>query len=105
MTEAVGRTRFTGERFRLLPAGFLGRVGGTGGPPSHLISSPIEHPCVTEPLRQLTEAGHALDLLAVNREGVVDVDALPRLLRPNTGLVAVMLANHETGAIQPVAKL
>src|SRR5262245_47509792 len=83
----------------------FGLVRTTGSSPVHLISSPIEHPCVTEPLRQLAEAGHALDLLPVSLEGIVDAEALPPLLRSDTRLVAVMLANHETGAIQPVTKL
>lgn len=71
----------------------------------HIIASPIEHPCVSEPLRQLADTGHAVDYLPVNRDGVVQAPALTGLLRPDTRLVCVMLANHETGAIQPIAEL
>jgi cysteine desulfurase len=78
---------------------------GLAGPPGHLIASPIEHPSVSEPLAALAEQGHALDRLPVGPTGVVEAAALPPLLRPETRLVAVMLANHETGAIQPVAAL
>jgi cysteine desulfurase len=69
---------------------------------NHLIASPIEHPSVLEPLRHLAQNGHALSWLGVDTTGVVRVEELPALLRDDTGLVAVMLANHETGAIQPV---
>ncbi|HXG12559.1 MAG TPA: cysteine desulfurase family protein [Gemmataceae bacterium] len=83
----------------------LALFGLAGPPPGHLISSPIEHPSVAEPLRRLTERGFALDLLPVDTAGVVQADVLPRLLRPETRLVSVMLANNETGALQPIREL
>jgi cysteine desulfurase len=69
---------------------------------AHILTSPIEHPCVLEPLRQLEEQGCTVDMLPVNRRGVVEAAAVRERLRPNTELVAVMLANHETGAVQPI---
>ncbi len=83
----------------------LALFGLAGSPPDHLITSPIEHPSVAEPIRRLEQAGFAVDRLPVNATGIVEVDALPGLLRPDTRLVSVMLANHETGAVQPVADL
>lgn len=80
----------------------LAIFGLAGSPPAHLVSSPIEHPCVIEPLRQLAAHGFALDLLPVDKSGVVQVDALTESLKPDTRLVSVMFANHETGAIQPL---
>jgi cysteine desulfurase len=44
-------------------------------------------------------------MLAVTRSGVVDPDRLPGLLAAGPALVSVMLANNETGAIQPIAKI
>jgi cysteine desulfurase len=41
----------------------------------------------------------------VDAQGVVSADAFAQLLRPDSWLVSVMLANHETGAVQPVAQL
>jgi cysteine desulfurase len=81
----------------------LAVFGLAGTAPGHLVASPLEHPCVTEPLRRLAASGFALDWLPVDAEGRVRADALPGLLRPDTRLVSVMLANHETGAVQPVA--
>jgi cysteine desulfurase len=78
---------------------------GLCGPPAHLLASPVEHPSVLEPLRHLAAAGFTLDLLPVDGRGVVPADALGERLRPDTRLVALMLANHETGAVQPVREL
>jgi cysteine desulfurase len=83
----------------------LALFGLAGSPPGHVIGTAIEHPCVTEPLRRLAETGFALDRLGVSRDGVVREEQLHRLLRPDTRLVTVMLANHETGAVQPVQAL
>lgn len=80
----------------------LALFGLCGDPPGHLLASPIEHPSVAEPLRRLTETGFLLDTLPVDAQGCVRVETLPDRLRPETHLVAVMLANHETGALQPI---
>ena len=81
----------------------LALFGLAGDPPGHIIASPIEHPSVAEPVRRLVEIGFEVDYLPVNRTGVVHIDALDDLLRPETRLVTVMLANNETGAMQPMA--
>jgi cysteine desulfurase len=83
----------------------LALAGLAGEPPGQLIASPIEHPSAGEPLRQLARAGFALETLPVSSAGTVSASDLANLLRPETRLVAVMLANHETGAIQPTAEL
>jgi cysteine desulfurase len=80
----------------------LALAGLAGSPPAHLVASPIEHPSVVEPLRHLEQTGFALSWLPVLPSGVVAIDHLAGLVRPETTLVAVMLVNHETGAIQPV---
>jgi cysteine desulfurase len=83
----------------------LALFGLAGEPPAHLLASPVEHPSVLEPLRHLAAGGFTLDLLRVDARGVVPLEALREALRPETRLVAVMLANHETGAVQPVRNL
>ncbi len=67
--------------------------------------SAIEHPCVFEPARQMKRNGWSVAEIGVDVEGVVQADALAQALRIPTGIVSVMLANNETGAIQPVAML
>lgn len=81
----------------------LAIFGLAGDQPGAIVSSGIEHPCVTEPIRQLVQRGCTFVPLSVNSEGVVQPPSQgwPKDAR----LVCVMLANHETGAIQPVAAL
>jgi cysteine desulfurase len=83
----------------------LALFGLAGELPGHLITTPIEHPSVAEPVERLAQRGFAVGKLPVNRTGVVQADALPSLLRAETRLVSTMLANNETGAVQPVAQL
>jgi cysteine desulfurase len=83
----------------------LALFGLAGDLLGHVLASPIEHPSVAEPLRQLTREGFTVEWLAVNRSGHVLVDELRNRLHDSTRLVAVMLANHETGAVQPVRQL
>jgi cysteine desulfurase len=65
---------------------------------TELLSSAIEHPCVVEPLRQLG----GVAWLPVSPAGVVEVQTVLSHVTADTRLVSLMLANHETGAIQPV---
>jgi cysteine desulfurase len=83
----------------------LALVSHAGDLPGHLISSPIEHPSVMEPVKQLQERGFQVDWLPVDQQGLVGLETLPNLLRPQTRFVTVMLANHEMGAIQPIRDL
>ena len=83
----------------------LALFGLAGSPPGHILASPIEHPCVAEPLRQLAKRGFEVEYLPVDANGIVSADAFRDRLRPDTRLATVMLVNHETGAIQPVGDL
>ena len=71
-------------------------------PDAEILVSPVEHPAVLEPARR---AGARLRMIPVDRDGVVDLPALRNLLSPRTGLIAVMAANNETGAIQPIEEI
>jgi len=83
----------------------LALFGLAGQPPAHLITSPVEHPSVAEPMQQLARRGFAVDRLSVDGRGIVRAESLDELIRAETRLVSVMLANNETGAIQPVQKM
>jgi cysteine desulfurase len=76
-----------------------------GHEPGHVVSSPIEHPAVAEPVARLEADGWKVDRPAVSREGIADADAMAAAFRPETRLATLMLANNETGALQPVARL
>src|SRR5271167_4090261 len=73
----------------------LALFGLTGDQPAHLLASPIEHPSVAEPLRQLADAGFTLDWLPVDAQGVVPANSPPAGINPAARLLAVMLVNHE----------
>ena len=72
---------------------------------NHLIISAIEHPSITAVADDLARNGWEVDRLGVDADGVIRIDGLRRILRPETRLVAAMLANNETGVVQPVAEL
>lgn len=83
----------------------LALFGLAGEPPGHALASPIEHPCVAEPLRQLARQGFTVDHLPVDATGVVPIDSFTDLITHDLRLVTVLLVNHETGALQPVQEL
>lgn len=77
----------------------------TSAPPGRVIVSAVEHASVLEAAQHLLDLGWHVDSLGVDSDGVARVEMLESLLRPETRLVSVMLGNHETGALQPVAEL
>jgi len=74
-------------------------------PPSQVISSSMEHPCVKNPVQKLRRSGWKLTNLPTLGNGLVDASNLDVLLSSKTGFASVMLANNETGVIQPISKL
>jgi cysteine desulfurase len=68
----------------------------------HLVSTRIEHKAALDPCRRLQKEGFAVTLLAPDRTGRIDPQALAAALRPETTLVSVMWVNNETGVIQDV---
>ena len=73
--------------------------------PSQVVVSAIEHPCVARPAQDLARQGWKLRKLATDAQGRVEIADAELALREPTGLVSVMLANNETGVIQPVSKI
>src|SRR4051812_23840247 len=79
----------------------LAIFGLAGSPPGHVLASPIEHPCVTEPLKQLAARGFEVEYLPVDSSGTATVEVFRERVRPDTRLTVLMMVNHETGAPQP----
>lgn len=71
----------------------------------HVITTTIEHHAVLHAVEQLAHCGRETTFVPVNADGVVDPEDIRRALRPNTRLISVMMANNETGAIQPVEEI
>jgi cysteine desulfurase len=80
-------------------------LAGAETSPGHVISSPIEHPAIAEPVARLEAAGFEVDLASINQYGVADIKSMSGLLRATTRFATLMLTNNETGAIQPVQEL
>ncbi|HOX25002.1 MAG TPA: cysteine desulfurase family protein [Candidatus Krumholzibacteria bacterium] len=71
----------------------------------HLVVSAVEHPAVAEPAAWLAREGWRVTTVAVDADGRLDPDAVRRTIGSDTVLVSVMLANNETGVLQPVAAI
>lgn len=83
----------------------LGIVPGLFSVKAHVVTTQIEHPSVLNPAIRLMGLGCDVTFVGVDRQGIVSPDAVEAALRPETVLVSVMLANNETGAIQPVSEI
>src|SRR5947208_5134410 len=80
--------------------------GAAAGPDRHhIVTTAIEHPSVLEPVAELERRGHAVTVVPPARNGAVPAAAVIAALRDDTRLVALMLANNETGVVQPVAEV
>ena len=73
--------------------------------PKQILVSAIEHPSVIAAGQALVEQGFSVRSIPVDRNGVVKVEEIRKLLNEPTRLVSVMLANNETGVIQPVQEI
>ena len=71
----------------------------------HIITSAIEHPAILNPALFLMEKGVNVTVLPVDKFGQVDPESICDAILPNTTLISVMLANNETGTLQPVKEI
>ncbi len=71
----------------------------------HLIISSIEHSAILATCTWLEHNGCSVTRVGVNGSGQVDPGEVRRALRPNTKLISVMMANNETGVLQPVDEI
>ena len=71
----------------------------------HIITCQTEHRSVLDPLAALEKVGFRVTCLAVDAEGLVDVDDLRAALDGRTILVSVMHVNNEIGVVQPLEEI
>src|SRR5215831_5557903 len=71
----------------------------------HVISSTIEHHAVLNSCKRLEQVGCEVTYVSVGPSGEVDPDDVHKALRPNTRLISIMMANNETGVLQPVEEI
>ncbi len=113
---AVDQARETLARFfKCREAEVVFNSGGTEGdntaifgllhPGDHFITTSIEHSAVLKAAERVAERGVEVTFVAPQRSGLIDPEDIRRALRPNTRLISVMLANNETGVLQPVEEI
>jgi cysteine desulfurase len=106
--ETVGRTLgafgrdvvFTSGGTESNNAAIFGAIGAT--PHGHVVTTAIEHPSVIEAVNDLKNRGSEVTLVGCDRSGRIKSDDVVAAIRPDTQLVTMMLANNETGVVQPV---
>ena len=80
-------------------------ISGLTRPGDHIITSTIEHHAVLNTCKHLESVGIEVTYIPVDGRGVVDSNDVREALRRNTRLITVMMANNETGVIQPVEQI
>lgn len=71
----------------------------------HIVTVSTEHHAVLETCKHLASSGFEISHLAVNKEGLIDLNELRNSLHIDTILVSVMFVNNETGVIQPIKEI
>jgi cysteine desulfurase len=74
-------------------------------PEGEILVSAIEHPAVYESAHGLVAKGHSVKDIPVDGNGIVKTDEMECMISDKTRLVSVMLANNETGTLQPVKEI
>jgi len=86
--------------------GVIGLALARGDGKTHIACSAVEHHAVLHACRWLAERmAFTFSLLPVDASGVVRLEDLPASVNGETALVSVMVANNETGTLQPVAEI
>lgn len=72
---------------------------------NHILTCATEHKAVLDTCKHLAKLGATVTYLPVNAGGTVDLNLLESAIRPDTVLISIMLANNETGVLQPVREI
>src|SRR5579859_7274182 len=103
------------EFFNCHDAEVVFNSGGTEGdntalfgllhPGDHLITTSIEHSAILQAAKKLEHFGVKTTYVDPQPSGLIDPHDILRAIRPETRLISVMLANNETGVLQPVEEI
>jgi len=113
---AVDHSRSTmAEFFNCHDAEVVFNSGGTEGdntaifgllhPGDHFITTSIEHSAILEAAKRVGQHGVETTFVAPQASGLIEPTDILRAIRPQTRLISVMLANNETGVLQPVEEI
>jgi cysteine desulfurase len=114
--KAVDAARETLARFfRCRDAEVVFNSGGTEGDNTaifglvragdHMITTSIEHSAVLRAAERVAQRGAEVTFVAPRADGLIDPEEIRQAIRPHTRLISVMLANNETGVLQPVEEI
>jgi cysteine desulfurase len=93
---------FTGSGTEADNLALRGAAAASRPPRTKVLYGAVEHHAVVHTARALAEEGVPVEAVRVDQDGILDLEDLHRKLDERTALVAVMLANNETGLIQPL---
>ena len=96
---------FTGSGTEADNMALRGVAAATREPRRTIVHSVLEHHAVLNTGKALTEEGWPVEAVRAGQDGLVDLTDLEASVDEKTALVAVMLANNETGVVQPVAEV
>ncbi len=113
---AVDHARETMARFfKCREAEVVFNSGGTEGdntaifgllrPGDHFITTSIEHSAVLRAADRVAKNGVEVTFIAPHASGLIHPEDIESAIKPNTRLISVMLANNETGVLQPVEQI
>ncbi len=103
------------ELFNCREAEVVFNSGGTEGdntaifgllrPGDHFITTSIEHSAVLQAAERMADRGVEVTFVPPLANGLIDPQTIRNAIRPHTRLISVMLANNETGVVQPVEEI
>lgn len=88
------------DNFAIKETCFVNRQKG-----NEVITCKTEHDAVLEPCKLLENLGFKVHYVSVDKDGIIDMNELRRLISQKTILVSVMHANNEIGTIQPIEEI
>ncbi|MGZ5910353.1 MAG: IscS subfamily cysteine desulfurase, partial [Reyranella sp.] len=72
---------------------------------NHIVTTVTEHKCVLDTCRHLEQQGFEVTYLPVQKNGLIDLDALRAAITDKTVVVSIMAVNNEIGVIQPLTEI
>lgn len=71
----------------------------------HIIVSSLEHNSIIASATVMQDKGFDVDLVPVNKEGLIDIEELKKLIREDTILVSIVSVDSEIGLVQPIEEI
>ena len=72
---------------------------------AHIITTNFEHSSVIAPINYLQIHGFEVDIVDNNNKGIIEIEALEKLIKSNTTLISITAVNSEIGIINPIEEI